>query len=230
MTGIDMQGYGYPPNPAFFEYVQVTGINSMTGQITIAAPLNNTYKSTWPLYFAGSSLGIDAGGPATLYALDPTWDTKVEYRGLTISQAGQTDARGRDITFRDVTFTGANCGFPSQNLSWQVINSNMSTCTMEADKIVGTMTLSGVTIRRINFQSSSIDLFSMDSSTVTDFINGTPKKSAISNSTITSLTQVLTLMDGQRRLFARIVSSAVLANMGLSTAALLVNPSMFYIR
>ena len=31
ITGMDIQGYGYPPNPAFFEYVQITAINSHNG-------------------------------------------------------------------------------------------------------------------------------------------------------------------------------------------------------
>jgi hypothetical protein len=41
ISGLDMMGYGYPPNPAFFEYVQITAINSGTGAITFAAPLVN---------------------------------------------------------------------------------------------------------------------------------------------------------------------------------------------
>ena len=106
ITGLDMQGYGYPTNPAFFEYVQITVVNPTTGQITFAAPLQNSHKSTWPLYNAGDAFNIDQGGPATLYALDPSWDTTVEYRGLTISRAGQTYANGRSVTYRDVTLTG----------------------------------------------------------------------------------------------------------------------------
>ena len=144
ITGLDMMGYGYPPNPAFFEYVQITAIDPSTGIITFASPLKNTYKSTWPLYNAGSDFEADQGGPATLYALDPSWNTQVEYRGLTISQAGQTYANGRSVTFRDVTFTGVACGVPSQSMLWQVINSNMPNCGMEVDKLIDTLVISGV--------------------------------------------------------------------------------------
>jgi hypothetical protein len=186
ITGLDMMGYGYPTNPAFFEYVQITAINPNTGVITFAAPLRDGYKSTWPLYNAGSAFQADQGGPATLYALDPSWDTQVEYRGLTISQAGQTYANGRSVTFRDVTFTGGACGVPSQNMLWQAINTNMSGCDMEVDKLIDTLVLSGVTIRMIAFQSASVNSFSMDSSNVSYTMNGTPITSNISNSTIAS--------------------------------------------
>jgi hypothetical protein len=94
ITGLDMMGYGYPTNAAFFEYVQITAINPNTGAITFATPLRNGYKSTWPLYNAGNAFQTDQGGPATFFALDPSWNTQVEYRGLTISHAGQTYANG----------------------------------------------------------------------------------------------------------------------------------------
>jgi hypothetical protein len=186
ITGLDMMGYGYPSNPAFFEYVQITAINPNTGAITFAAPLRNGYRSTWPLYNAGNAFQADQSGPATLYALDPSWNTQIEYRGLTISQAGQTYANGRSVTFRDVTFTGGACGVPSQNMLWQAINTNMSGCGMEVDKLIDTLVLSGVTIRMVAFQSASVNSFSMDSSNVTYTMNGTPITSNISNSTIAS--------------------------------------------
>jgi len=58
---------------------------------------------------------------------------------------------------------------------------------MEADKLVGTVILDGVTIRQINFQSSSVDLLSMSNSTVTGALNGTPKKAVVTFSRITTL-------------------------------------------
>lgn len=185
ITGFDLMGYGYPPNPHFFEYVQITGVDPGTGTVTFGAPLKNTYKSTWPLYFAGSNFEADQGGPATLYALDPSWDTTIEYRGLTVvNNSNQTYANGKSITYTDATFTGTNCAIPTQNLLWQAINTNMSNCSMEADKLVDTIVLNGVTIASIAFQSSSINLLSMSNTTVTSWMNGTPKKAIISNSYI----------------------------------------------
>jgi hypothetical protein len=189
LAGFDLQGlwnapYGYPPNPHFFEYVKVINIDAASGVITFDRSLKNTYKSTWPSYNSGNQFEIDNGGPATLYALDPSWDTEVEYRGLTISQPGQTYANGRNVVYRDVTFTGTACGIPTQNLSWTAISVSMENCTIEADKIVGTVTFIGGTVKAIDFQSSSIDLLVMDGTSITNFLHGTPKKAVISNSTI----------------------------------------------
>ena len=174
ITGFDLQGtwqghgYGYPSNPHYFEYVLVSSINAALGQICFRAPLKNTYKSTWPLYDPGGPYGVDEGGPATLYALHSTWNVQVEYRGLTIDQTQvQTYANARSVTYRDVTFTGSACAVPTQNLIWQAINVSMSGCSMEIDKLIGTVIMTGVTIYEIDFQSSSTDLFQMTGSTVT---------------------------------------------------------------
>jgi hypothetical protein len=58
---------------------------------------------------------------------------------------------------------------------------------METDKLVGTIVLDRVNIRQIDVQSSSIDLLSMTNSTVSETLNGTPKKAVISSSTIGTL-------------------------------------------
>ena len=184
MAGLDTQGYGYPPNPYFYEYVQIQRVSSSSGVITLNAPLKNTYKSTWPLYFSGNRSQPDQGGPATLYTLDPSWDAQIEYAGLTISQDGQTYSPGRSITYRDVSFTGGACGIPTENMSWTAIDANMPNCDMEVDKLIDSLALSRVTIRQILFQSASPNLFVMDSSTVTSTLNGTPKKTMISNSSL----------------------------------------------
>jgi hypothetical protein len=188
ITGYDLQGYGFPTNPHYFEYVQIAVKDPSTGVITFASPLKNTYKSTWPHYSSGGAYEPDHGGPATLYALDPSWDTEVEYQGLTISRPNaQTYANGRSVTYRDVTFTGTGSGIPTQNMLWQCINCTIANADMEADKLVSSMVVTGSTIKTILFQSSSIDLFTMDRSTITGYLLGTPKKAVISNSTIKAL-------------------------------------------
>lgn len=190
ITGFDLQGvwqapYGYPSNPHWFEYVKVTAVDSSAGTVTFAAPLQNTYKSTWPNYNSGNQFEVDAGGPATLYALDPSWDTQVEYRGLTISQEKlQTYANGRSVTYRDMKFTGGNCAVPTQNLLWQAINTDMSGCNMEVDKLVTSMVMDRVTINQLKFQSSSTDLVTISNSTINIQMTGTPKKAVISDTKI----------------------------------------------
>lgn len=183
ITGLSIQSAwnnpnGFPSNQHYFEYVKIAAINSSTGQITFDAPLKYGYKSTWPNYNQGSASEIDPGGPATLYALDPSWDMEVEFRGVTInSTAYYVLTAGRSITFRDVAFPGGYGPIPSQNLLWQCINCDCSTCTvMEVDKLVTQMTISGGTNRQISIQSSSIDNLTMvNNPIVTIGLQGTPK-------------------------------------------------------
>lgn len=188
LTGFDIQGlwgspYGYPSNAHFFEYAKITGVSGAT--VTFADPLKNTYLSTWPNYNSGSAFEVDNGGPATLYALPTTWDAELEFHGLVIEQdARQTYANARSVTYRDVRFTGAHCSIPTQNVIWQALNSDFSTCNMEVDKFITTIVMNDSTFRMINIQSSSVDLLSMDNSTVTRSLTGTPKKAVISNSKI----------------------------------------------
>lgn len=192
LTGFDLQGvwqgdgYGSPSNAHYFEYVKVTDINSSTGVVTFETPLRNTYRSTWPLYDAGGVLGPDQGGPGTLYALDPSWDTVAEYRGIAFDQPlVPTYANGRSITFRNTTFTGGYGAIPSQNALWQAINTNMVDADVEVDKLVTEMVLDTCTIRILDFQSSSVDLLRARRLNVTNSMHGTPKKAVIyDNSTI----------------------------------------------
>ena len=212
ITGYDLQGlwnapYGYPSNPHYFEYVQIVGKNPNTGVITFGSPLKNTYKSTWPNYNSGSGGEVDNGGPATLYALDPSWDMEVEYQGLTIARpTAQTYAAGRSVTYRDVTFTGVGCAIPTQNKLWQVINSTGPNCDIEADKLVESIVITNSTINSIHFQSSSIDLFTASGSTFTQIL-GSPKRTVISDSSIAAFTPPPMPMAALTRSHARIALS-----------------------
>jgi hypothetical protein len=188
LTGGDLQGYGYPPNPWVFEYAMVTGINAGTGAITLGAPLQYSYKSTWPSYQTGTPTTASLGGPATLYALHPSWDAVLEYRGLTISGSVQTYANGHSVKFTDVTFDGCTSSgglSPTQNLSITLTNVTML-CSMEVDKLVSDFNIKGGQFGQLLFQSSSNTLFTMNNATVTT-LNGTPQKAVIANSTIGTL-------------------------------------------
>jgi hypothetical protein len=182
LSGLDVQGtWSYPPNHAIFEYVLVTGIDAATGQITFSGPISHSYKSTWPHY---SGAKYDIGGPATLYALDPSWDTEVEYKGLTISSKLQTYTNGRLAKYTDVTFSDCNGGgglSPTQNLKMVLTNVTMP-CTMEVDKLVSTLNIEGGTFGHLLFYSSSTTLVA--NNTKIDVLNGTPQKAILSNSTI----------------------------------------------
>ena len=106
----------------------------------------------------------------------------VEYRGLTINQEGQTYSPARHVTYRGVTFGGGHGGIPTQNETWSAINTSFANVNMETDKLIGTMTMDGVTIKQIVFQSSSTDLFIMKNSTVTNRLDGGGKRTEITDS------------------------------------------------
>lgn len=189
LGGLDTQGlwkaaYGFPPNQTFFEWRQVFAVDTVNGVITLDRPLGNTYLSTWPNYNQGNNFEADNGGPATVWAVHDTWNTTLEYRGLTINQDGQTYSPARHVTYRGVTFGGGHGGIPTQNETWSAINSSFADVSMETDKLIGTMTLDGVTIKQIVFQSSSIDLFIMKRSRVTNRLDGGAKRTEIMDSTL----------------------------------------------
>lgn len=187
LGGLDTQGlwkapYGYPPNQTFFEWRRVAAVDALTGVITLDRPLGNTYLSTWPNYNQGNNFEADNGGPATIWAVHDTWSASVEYRGLTINQDGQTYSPARHVTYRGVRFGGGHGGIPTQNETWSAINTSFANVNMEVDKLIGTMTMDGVTISQIVFQSSSTDRFIMKNSTVTKRLDGGGKRTEITDS------------------------------------------------
>lgn len=189
--------YGYPSNPHWFEYRTVVSTNSTTHEVCVDAPFVNQYKSTWPQYNTGRNIfEVDQGGPATIYVLDPSWETTVEFKDLSlITPNGQTTSNGRSITWRNVKMVGAHCAIPTQNVTHTWVNVDASTCQIETDKIVGTWNITGGSIKKINVQSSSIDTINVDGTAI-DAWFGSPKKLNIQNSTATSTIQVGTLAYG----------------------------------
>lgn len=170
MTGFDLQGgwkpsgggFGYPPNPAFYDHVKITSTTgcSSTGVVFFDRPLTNSYKSTWPLYCRGSDSGAgaqeaDCGGPATLYALPYWWDTEVEVRGGTIDQVVQTNDQGRSVTYRNVTMLHTACAYPTQNSDWLAIGGDWSSCSVELDKITNNATFQNLHVHGFTTQSMS---------------------------------------------------------------------------
>lgn len=190
IAGFDLQsGTGFPSNPAYFQYVHITAINSSTGIISFDAPLADTYLSTWPNYNKGNGAisQPDDGGPVTLYVFKPGWDTEIEWRGVTFTSDTQLDEPGREVVFRDCIFTQSAAvqkGLaPTQNLSLQINNTTMTTTSMEFDKMVNTALISGVTINQLGFQSANKNV-TVNNSTVLNFV-GTPANLTVTNSTIT---------------------------------------------
>src|SRR5262249_25693172 len=119
--------YGFPSNQHWFEYKTVTSTHSSTHQVWFDTPLATPYKSTWPQFNTGSQFEIDAAGPATLYALDSSWELTHVYKDLTLDNPNfQTTANGRNVTYSNVKMTGGNCAIPSQNETHTWINVDAS--------------------------------------------------------------------------------------------------------
>lgn len=192
LGGISPQSYvndaqGFPSNIYRFEWRQITNTDGGTGVITLSLALTNSYLDTWPLYNSGTSGNSDKGGPATIWVMNSTWPNTAEYRGLTISQGNnQTYAQLRNVTYRNVTFTGGFGAIPTQNETWTAINCSWPTAVIETDKLIGTMTMDGVTANRIDFQSASVNLFVLQNSTITTMF-GSATRTEITDTAFTTL-------------------------------------------
>jgi hypothetical protein len=192
MAGLDMMGYGIPINPYFFQFVKIAAIDPAKGVIRFAQPLIADYSASWPHYSSGSLYAPDQGGPATLYVLDPSWDTEIEYRGLTIDQPGQIYAAGRRIVFTDARFPDG-CPIPTQNETWiatrivMAASPSRSCKVIEADKMVKDLRFEGGEVTSIVFQSASIDRLIVHGTNLPGGIIGTPKKTEIIDATLGTL-------------------------------------------
>lgn len=150
VSGIDMQGYGDPPNLGIFEFAKIQSIG--TGTLTFTAPLTNAYKDTWPNYLTGR------GGPATVYPMQGFWDQSIECKGINwATTSNLTYGKVRSMTWTDCTFeTYGPC--PSQALTTTVLR-----CTatgfgaIEVDKCAHRVEVIDSSLRSINFQSASIN-------------------------------------------------------------------------
>lgn len=184
MCGVDLQGFGWPPNCGFHEHVQVTGVNASTGIVTLAAPLIHGYKSTWPNYSTADDLGYDLAGPATLYYLNPNWAGVLQFVNSSLSLTYETEVGQRIAILNNVSITtagGEDCPYPSTNEQFWFVNSSASGCQMEADKDVDAEYFINSTFNIIH-QSSSIN--TMYASGSTFGLYGSPRVFQGSNNTI----------------------------------------------
>lgn len=205
--GIDMQGGGYPPNPYHFEYVKVVSSNATTGEFIIDRPTRHYYKTTWP-HYAGSdtdTANMNQGGYATVYVMQPEWDTDITYNDFQFRQyfpvtnnAAGTGASGRKLTYNNVTMLDGgtvNSGGASKRstdsclyvtITYDALfnNVNAAQCTgSEADKMSEIWTIKDSTIGGIGFQSASFEIVEIDHSNI-GTIGGTPQVIEIKNGSV----------------------------------------------
>jgi hypothetical protein len=204
LGGVDIQGlwnspFGFPPNFQFFEWRTITAICNNTGPctggatITVNTALTNSYLDTWPNYNAGNAFEVDNGGPATIYAINDTWNMTSEYRGsagslFKIDNDGQTYAGQRNVTFRYIDVGGLNGLIPSQNETFSVYNTTQQPGSdIEVDKLIGSLRYEDTSLAKIVFQSSSVDSLVMKNTTISTSMLGQAKNSSLTDVTIAQL-------------------------------------------
>jgi hypothetical protein len=189
LTGFDLQGFGYPPNPHFFEFVRITNISGTT--ITLDDPLRRSYLSTWPDY--GDASGVtDLGGPATLYALEADWDAEITWEGFSFEQAEDEfiQLRCRVAKFINCRFPNGAQPLPSIQQYFLVDGGELGAVDMEPDKTVEWCTIKNVRLERIWQQSSSIMHLHIENcqiGTTTRGLQGTALFTTVKDSWITEL-------------------------------------------
>jgi hypothetical protein len=188
ITGIDLQGFGNPPNPGVFEYVLMTNVSTATGVVSLSAPLNNTYLDSWPVYSSGTpGLQPDLGGPATLYVLD-SFQSNITYQNLGVDQStgGQTFADGSNVNFTNIKWFDGYGLTPSANGTLTCTNCDLTSYDMEFDKVVQTAIFDNTSLGQVVFQSGCLNqpVTFRNGCNVTRGLNGTPGILNINNSTV----------------------------------------------
>lgn len=170
----------FPPSHFFHEHRLITAVNAGTGVLTLDSPLQFSYKTTYPNIGGGAPF---QGGPATVYLMEKTYNTNAQYFGGTITSASQTNIVGKSIVLTDVAWSSAAAGpNPTQSGAiWLIGNSFLGS---EVDKDIDLLAIINSSNHQIDIQSSSINTFIMQGTTITGTLNGTPANSSISNSKI----------------------------------------------
>jgi hypothetical protein len=186
VSGLELQGGiggqpGYPPNFQFFEYKQITSVSGSV--VTLASALTNSYESTWPLVPNFDPV-FDQGGPATIYALPPTFDSQQTILGLEVT-AGKSDGavfmNGRSIVLDGMKFDGLGPA-PSFGQSILIRNCYIG-FTNEVDKVVTYVEYDNDTGHSVLVQSAAPTTLVIKGSTF-DLLAGTAQNTFIETSKI----------------------------------------------
>lgn len=183
LTALDLQGApSVPVNPYYFEYNQITAINTETGVLDLATPATQHYRASFPLYSpGGGGFGdaLDMGGPATLYALPAEWDGVLAINGLTVTLVEEAGIYGalREIHLTDCVFDGTYSPAPGSTQHYRFTRCHFA-CgngSIEVDKISSLLEFIDCTATDgLLFQSSN-ERVVIDGSTFSAGIAGTPK-------------------------------------------------------
>ena len=209
IIGLDLQNQlgnviSGPPNPQFFEYNQITAINTSTGVLTLRDPLKNVYMSSFPNLANPPATGPKGsspvgGGPAMVLPMGPMWDCEVEVYGATWP-APTMEPTARKQKFIDCTF-GTASGGCSPTVTREFVFRNCffgvrpGTDAIEIDKIMDYLEIDGC---EANWQVASSSVNRCLIKNAHGSVYGTPKRLEVRDSTLVNLqigTQVLGTSD-----------------------------------
>ncbi len=146
INGFDPQGFGFPPNPIFWEYRQITAI--VGAVLYFTAPLINTYRHQWPQFLdPRPGLDNDVGGPATVVAMSVAWDAEMYITDCTIDVSGPWYGDARTEWFNNVEFLSTPA-IPSVATSSKWIGCTFANL-IEVDKVLDYVEYSNCTINTI---------------------------------------------------------------------------------
>ncbi|MBM9594039.1 hypothetical protein [Roseitranquillus sediminis] len=198
-TGLEVHSYPSNFNGAT-DGVRFT-LDSLVGKSVAAGETltGQTSGATATVVATGTGLGnyrnfeADQGGPATLYVLDPSWDTQVTLRDLTwpTLASGQVAMAGRSLKFENVDFTGMTA---TPNSLWPSAAKTLTftDCDMNApehDKLVETLTIRRGSATTHIVQSAGIDRMVIEDHTCNN-INGTVRNTEIRNTTVSGTVKI----------------------------------------
>lgn len=159
IVALDLQGQNsFPINNHYNEFAKVADINLGTGVITLDRFLRNSYRSTFPLYYAGDATHLPTGGPAMVAAMNPSWDAEIIVRGIRNTSLGQTIASVRKISYIDCYFDGEG-PVPSTCQETNYIGCTLKASSLEVDKLVDLLTITDCDLDMLIVPSTSVDRF-----------------------------------------------------------------------
>lgn len=164
VSSLEMQGIsGFPPNWYYVDYVRISSISGAT--VTFETALNFTHKITYPNTTASSTYPGQLGGPASMFALVPEWDTSLKVFGLTVNAGLVTGGPSTETIFTGRRMRFVDCSFicniaPSSSMFSIFEHCNFSSgggagYQVEVDKNLSHLRFYASRIAVLNLQSAS---------------------------------------------------------------------------
>jgi hypothetical protein len=138
VAGYEVQGDNWPFNPAYYEFVKVSGVNAGTGVVSFSRyALRDSYNSDWPSYIGFTDNEDLTSGPASIYKVDDGWGT-VKVCGVHFLDPF-VNFNFREMWFQDCEFDGAPNVTACKKYvldNCQIHGQNRDSTNLEFDKIV----------------------------------------------------------------------------------------------